>query len=134
MLANPVSAYLSHSGDDSVAQSKLKATIEDLGLSSIAGLALKTFSAAKSAMFGKTVAPVADDATKAGRGRATSQQTAQDTASTSGLVLSKEHTDKLAEVMDGLVTKTEPALAQEAGKEGSLTSRNCKQAPMYKRP
>lgn len=57
-LANPVSDYLSAHPEDSFAEGKFKAALEDTLTSGVAGLAFKTFSAAKTTMFPAKV-PVA---------------------------------------------------------------------------
>lgn len=146
-LQNPVTDYLQAKDGDTFAEGKLKASIEDLGLSAIAGTLVKTFTMVKGALKGTkpvavagkvgetasnplaAVATPADDVVStimAGPtvGEAASQRAAKlvDSLKDSGLNLTTEDVKAFASELDTLTTSSQAALTAKAGKEGFVNA------------
>ena len=108
-LSNPVTEYLATKPGDSFAESKFKATVEDMGLSAIGGTLLKTFKLVRDGMspsVAKTGAAAAEDAFKVDiNAQTVAEMKVTETADSVGLKLTAEHTTQLSSVLDDIMGK-----------------------------
>lgn len=112
-LSNPVTAYLATKPDDSLAESRFKATLEDLGLSAIGGVLFKGLKMAKESLYPKGSPAASQTTAKDATNPLTiapdevKPELSSATADTiTGLRLTPEHTAKLASVLGEVQGKT----------------------------
>ena len=112
-LSHPVIAFMSAKEGDSIAEGKLKAAVEDLGLSAIGGVLFKGLKMAKESLYPKGSPAAAQTTAKDATNPLTiapdevKPELSSATADTiTGLKLTPEHTAKLASVLDDIQGKT----------------------------